>query len=676
MAQLSPRLLYFLFSLLITNSISQVTADNTTQNFHYFCDHDNDRGYYTANSTYHTNLNTLLSTLVSNKEIYYGFYNFTNGENTDKVYAIGVCRGDVEPENCRTCLNGSRTNLTELCPNRKEAIGWYEDEQCMLRYSDRNIFGLMEIGPAFYANNDKNASDLDEFNEDVNTLLRNLSGIAASGDSRVKYAADGISSGSKVIYGLVQCTPDLEESECADCLSQSIERIPIDCCKDKIGGRVVRPSCNMRFETSFKFYGDPAFVPPSPPPSTTGKSNATIIVIAVTVPVVVIVFAVLIFIYILLIARKPRKKFEIQQEELDDDDGDGIDASEPLQIRFNMIRDATNDFSDSNKLGEGGFGAVYRGTLPNGQEIAVKRLSANSRQGDAEFKNEVLLVAKLQHRNLVRLLGFCLEGREKLLVYEFVPNKSLDYFIFDETKRAQLDWDRRFKIIAGTARGILYLHQDSRLRIIHRDLKAGNILLDEEMNPKIADFGLARLFVVDQTHEDTQRVVGTYGYMAPEYALHGQFSEKSDVFSFGVLILEIVSGQKISSIQHGEETGDLRDIAWRSWREGRARNIVDPTLNNGSESEIMRCVHIGLLCVQDNAAARPTMASVVAMLNSHSFGLQVPVAPALYGNAMSGIFADMQLWEINSGTTRSRESTNRSDQDSINEASITDPYPR
>ncbi|XP_022641406.1 cysteine-rich receptor-like protein kinase 29 isoform X2 [Vigna radiata var. radiata] len=649
MSQLSPRLLYFLFCLLITNSISQVIAANTTQNFHYFCDHDNDRGDYTANSTYHTNLNTLLSTLISNTEIHYGFYNFSNGENTDKVYAIGLCRGDVQPENCRTCLNGSRTNLTELCPNRKEAIGWYEDEQCMLRYSDRNIFGLMEIGPAFYANNDRNASDLDEFNEDVNTLLRNLSRIAASGDSRVKYAADGISSGSKVIYGLVQCTPDLEESECADCLSQSIERIPIDCCKDKIGGRVVRPSCNMRFETSFKFYGDPAFVPPAPPPSTTGKSNATIIIIAVAVAVVVIVFAVLIFIYIRLTARKPRKRFETQQEELDDDDDgdDGIDASEPLQIRFNIIRDATNDFSDSNKLGQGGFGAVYRGTLPNGQEIAVKRLSANSRQGDAEFKNEVLLVAKLQHRNLVRLLGFCMEGREKLLVYEFVPNKSLDYFIFDETKRAQLDWDRRFKIIA-----------------------------DEEMNPKIADFGLARLFVVDQTHEETQRVVGTYGYMAPEYALHGQFSEKSDVFSFGVLILEIVSGQKISSIQHGEETGDLRDIAWRSWKEGRARNIVDPTLNNGSESEIMRCVHIGLLCVQDNAAARPTMASVVAMLNSHSFSLQVPVAPALYGNAMSGIFADMQIWEINSGTTRSRESTNRSDQDSINEASITDPYPR
>ncbi|XP_022641402.1 putative cysteine-rich receptor-like protein kinase 20 [Vigna radiata var. radiata] len=551
-----PRLLYFLFCLLITNSISQVIAANTTQNFHYFCDHDNDRGDYTANSTYHTNLNTLLSTLISNTETHYGFYNFSNGENTDKVYAIGLCRGDVQPENCRTCLNGSRTNLTELCPNRKEAIGWYEDEQCMLRYSDRNIFGLMEIGPAFYANNDRNASDLDEFNEDVNTLLRNLSRIAASGDSRVKYAADDKLSGSKVIYGLVQCTPDLEESECANCLYQSIERIPIDCCKDKIGGRVVRPSCNMRFETSFKFYGDPAFVPPVP----TGKRNAIIIAVSV----VVIVSAVLTYMYIRLNGRNSWTNLETLQENLYDDDNDGIDASESLQIRFNIIRDATNDFSNSNKLGQGGFGAVYRGKLPNGQEVAVKRLSATSRQGDAEFKNEVLLVAKLQHRNLVRLLGFCMEGTEKLLVYEFVPNKSLDYFIFDETKRAQLDWDRRFKIIAGTARGILYLHQDSRLRIIHRDLKAGNILLDEEMNPKIADFGVARLFVVDQTHEDTQRVIGTFGYMAPEYAVFGKISEKSDVFSFGVLMLEIVSGKKITSIQQGEETGYLCHIVSRN----------------------------------------------------------------------------------------------------------------
>ncbi|XP_027364923.1 putative receptor-like protein kinase At4g00960 [Abrus precatorius] len=672
MSVFALRLLSFLCCLLsIIIFISQVSADNTTQNYHYFCNFNN-RGNYTPNSSYHTNLNTLLSTLISDTQINYGFYNFSFGQSTDKVNAIGLCRGDVKPDECRSCLNGSRANLTQLCPDQKEAIGWYEDEKCMLRYSDRSIFNLEETGPAYYANNMKNATDLNQFNEDVRTLLDSLKSTAALGDSRFKYAA-GNKSGpdDQVIYGLVQCTPDLSGSQCDDCLVQSIARIPIDCCKDKIGGRVVRPSCFMRFETSFLFYGPAAYVPPSSnttnPPSK-GKSNTATIAIAIAVPVVVVTVVVFIFICICLRASKSRTKFEIQQEGYDDDE---IDISESLQFDFNTIRDATNDFSDSNKLGQGGFGTVYKGRLSNGKEIAVKRLSMQSSQGDVEFKNEVLLVAKLQHRNLVRLLGFCLEGRERLLVYEYVPNKSLDYFLFDRTKRAQLDWEKRYKIIVGAARGILYLHEDSQLRVIHRDLKASNILLDEEMNPKISDFGLARMFIVDQTHADTSRIVGTYGYMAPEYAMHGQFSMKSDVFSFGVLVLELVSGQRNTGIQHGESIEDLLSFAWRNWKDGRAANIVDPTLNSSSQNEIMRCIHIGLLCVQENLAARPTMASVVLGLNSHSVTLAVPSEPAFYVDNTANL-EDIQL--LDSGATRSSEQTTT--QDSVNEASITELYPR
>lgn len=317
--------------------------------------------------------------------------------------------------------------------------------------------------------------------------------------------------------------------------------------------------------------------------------------------------------------RKARKKAKNSDEVL---------VMDSLLFDFDTIKFATNNFSSTNKLGQGGFGAVYKGNLSNGQEIAVKRLSKNSEQGEREFKNEVSILAKLQHRNLVRFFGYCIQREERLLIYEFLPNGSLNNFIFS---RADLDWKARYKIIVGIARGLLYLHEDSRLRVVHLDLKASNILLDNEMNAKISDFGLARLFVLDQSQEaSTRNVGGTFGYMAPEYAVRGHFSTKSDVFSFGVLVLEIVSGQKRSSFSTGEATEeDLLSYAWKSWRNGTAFNLVDPTLREGSTNEIMRCIHIGLLCVQEMVANRPTMALVVSMLNSHSTTLEIPSEPAI-----------------------------------------------
>ncbi|XXG69357.1 hypothetical protein AAC387_Pa06g2245 [Persea americana] len=215
-------------------------------------------------------------------------------------------------------------------------------------------------------------------------------------------------------------------------------------------------------------------------------------------------------------------------------------------IDFGTIQHSTNNFSSENKLGQGGFGTMYKGMLVDGKEIAVKWLSIGSSQGLKEFRNEVVLISKLQHKNLVRLLFCCMEKEEKLLIYEYMPNKSLDFFLFDQIKRAQLTWRIRHSIVNGIARGLLYLHEDSRLKVIHRDLKASNVLLDNEMNPKISDFGLARTFRENQAESNTNKVIGTYGYMAPEYAMDGLFSVKSDVFSFGVLLLEILSGRKNS----------------------------------------------------------------------------------------------------------------------------------
>ncbi|XP_027937060.1 putative receptor-like protein kinase At4g00960 [Vigna unguiculata] len=663
-------MLAFLLSYLISRASAQVT--------HSYC--DNSKGNYTINSTYHNNLNTLLSTLSSHTQINYGFYNFSYGQNSDKVNAIGLCRGDVNPDQCRRCLNDSAATITRLCPNQKEAILWLKTNECQLRYSQRSIFGVLESSPWFYMKNSNNVTEPDKFNQALSNLMKNLTIVAASGDSRRKYATDSVvASNFQTIYGLVQCTPDLSETDCNRCLDGAIYEIS-PCCANKKGVRVVRPSCNIRFET-YSFYDptpklDPDVKPPSASPpssfnSTSPKeSNNTItIVIAVVVPTLVAAVVSLLCLCRYLRRRKARKSLAVNQ---DDDD---IEIAQSLQLDFDTIRVATEDFSDSNKLGEGGFGAVYMGRLPNEQMIAVKRLSSGSSQGDTEFKNEVLLVAKLQHRNLVRLLGFCLEGRERLLVYEFVPNKSLDYFIFDPAKKALLDWAMRYKIIRGIARGLLYLHEDSLLRIIHRDLKASNILLDEEMNPKIADFGMARLVLLDQTHANTNRVVGTYGYMAPEYIMQGQFSVKSDIFSFGVLLLEIVSGQKNSDFRHGDDVEDLLSFTWRNWRDGTAVNIVDPSLNNNSINEMMRCIHIGLLCVQDNLSDRPSMATVMLMLSSYSLSLPIPSEPAFYAHSTTRSLPATMSWGHSSRAT-TNESTNKSAQESENEISITELYPR
>ncbi|KAI4367177.1 hypothetical protein MLD38_022943 [Melastoma candidum] len=328
---------------------------------------------------------------------------------------------------------------------------------------------------------------------------------------------------------------------------------------------------------------------------------------------------------------------------------------------FDTIASATSGFSDSNKLGEGGFGPVYKGVLTNGQEIAVKRLSENSRQGIVEFKNEVTYIANLQHRNLVKLLGCCIRQDEKMLVYEFMPNRSLDCFIFDVMSGPLLDWPKRFSIINGVALGLVYLHRDSRLRIVHRDLKAENVLLDDEMNPKISDFGLAKTFWGDNSEVKTKRVVGTYGYMPPEYAIHGVFSTKSDVFSFGVLMLEIVSGRRNRGFRHLDSNLSLLGHAWILFKERDSLQLIDPVISSSYDAvEVKRSIHIALLCVQHNPTDRPDMPAVIMMLGGEST-LPQPKQP--------GFYSEDNASEVNSMGSRLRTC-------SVNGVTISDVAPR
>ncbi|KAF8086785.1 hypothetical protein N665_0612s0006 [Sinapis alba] len=642
--------------LLLSSSFLAACAQNHTYVYH---DCPNTTTY-SSNSTYSTNLRTLLSSLSSRNASYItGFQTAAWGQAPNRVTGLFLCRGDLSPEVCRSCVAFSVNDSLSRCPNEKDAVLYYDE--CMLTYSHRTI----SDEAVFRKEQSIPSNQLERFSFVLMSTLSQAVNDAVTSPRKFD-ARKAKFTASQTVYVLVQCIPDLTKQDCFTCLQISINQLP----QDRVGGRFILSNCNSRFET-YPFYNQTAVRTPQPPPPPVsapsrpasdfgkgGKSNVSVVAIVVSTIVVVLL---LVAGYCFL---TKRKKEAYDTAPASDDE---ISSADSLQLDYRTIQAATNDFSESNNIGRGGFGEVYKGTFPNGTEVAVKRLSKTSGQGETEFKNEVAVVAKLQHRNLVKLLGFCLEGKERILVYEYVPNKSLDYFLFDPAKEGQLDWNHRYKIIGGIARGILYLHQDSRLTIIHRDLKASNILLDADMNPKVADFGMARIFGMDQTEESTRRIVGTYGYMSPEYAMRGQYSMKSDVYSFGVLVLEIISGKKINSFF---ETGGARDLvtyAWRLWRNQTSLDLVAPVIRHNCQiNKVVRGIHIGLLCVQEDPANRPTLSTIVMMLSSNTVTLPVPKQPKFF--AQGGPQKDL---------TDSEQSTKSNSVPwSIVDASITELYPR
>uniref|UniRef100_A0A7N2N550 Cysteine-rich receptor-like protein kinase 10 n=1 Tax=Quercus lobata TaxID=97700 RepID=A0A7N2N550_QUELO len=580
---------------------------------------------FSANSLYQTGINSLLSSLSSNATRNLEFYNTTTNQNTSNpVYGLYLCRGDVTSEVCRGCVADATKDLTTRCSREKIAVIWYDE--CMIRYSNESIFSTAVVSPRMSLSNTQNITNQEQFNKLVNTSMTSLASQASDVPIGVeKFGTNEVNiTAFQTLYNLVQCTPDLSSTECNSCLQTAINRLPI-CCGGKQGGRVLFPSCNVRYEL-YSFYNTPeapsrtpGLQPPPPPASIIGQegesklSIATIVTIAAPISIAVVLFIV----SCCFLTRRGKNNNVAEEADAAND----ITTVESLQFDFVTIESATNKFSEDNKLGEGGFGQVYKGTFPNRQEIAVKRLSKSSGQGAEQFKNEVVVVAQLQHRNLARLLGFCLEGEEKILIYEFVPNKSLDYFLYDA-----------------------------------------------DMNPKISDFGMARIFGVDQTKGNTSRIVGTYGYMSPEYAMHGDFSVKSDVYSFGVLVLEIISGKKNSNFYESEGAEDLLSYAWIHWRDGRPLELLDPILGDSfPRDEVMRCIHMGLLCVQEDPAERPTVETIVLTLNSGSVTLPSPQQPAF--------FLKTDTYMPRKGL-ESDQSTRQSIPLSVNEASITELHPR
>ncbi|KAF3967480.1 hypothetical protein CMV_008521 [Castanea mollissima] len=614
MASLTLNFSITLMFFSILSFLNPTTAAPGSNYLYHFCANTT----FSANSLYKSSLVSLLSSLSSNATHNLEFYNTTTGQNTSNpLYGLFLCRGDVTPEICKGCVAAATKDVANKCSREKVAVIWYDE--CMIRYSNDSIFSTVDVKPRVALLNTQNISNQDQLNRLVNSTMTELAAQASDFPIGVKKfgTKEVTMSAFQTLYNLVQCTADLSSTDCNRCLQAAINRLPI-CCGGKQGGRVMFPSCNVRYEL-YLFYqtvnATPTPLTPALPPPIPGKRKiSTLTIIAIIVPIVASV--VLLILSYCFLRMRARKKFDAANEESlkkSDDvlvyhDKSEITPIDTLQFDFRTIEAATNKFSDNNKLGKGGFGEVYKGTLSNGQEIAVK---------------------------------------------------SLDYYIHEPKKQGQLDWSKRYKIIGGIARGIQYLHKDSQLKIIHRDLKASSILLDAEMNPKISDFGLAKILEVEQTQENASRIVGTYGYMSPEYAMHGEFSEKSDVYSFGVLVLEIISGKKNSSFE-SEGAEDLLSYAWIHWRDGRPLELLDSTLrDSNSVEEVLRCIQISLLCVQKDPTDRPNVASIILMLNGHSVTLPSPQQPAffLHSNADSNMPVE-------------------TDQSTVKEVSVTELDPR
>ncbi|XP_058218944.1 probable LRR receptor-like serine/threonine-protein kinase At1g56140 isoform X2 [Rhododendron vialii] len=352
----------------------------------------------------------------------------------------------------------------------------------------------------------------------------------------------------------------------------------------------------------------PDFIPTvsnKPPGSPTSKKSETGLIVGIVVPVGIVSF--LSVLALCCFAQRRKRPGGDDDEELL-----GMDAR-PYTFSYAELKAATEDFNPANKLGEGGFGPVFKGTLNDGRVIAVKQLSVASHQGKSQFIAEIATISAVQQRNLVKLYGCCIEGDKRLLVYEYLENKSLDQALFGKTSLF-LNWPIRFDICLGVAKGLAYLHEESRVRIVHRDVKASNILLNSELNPKISDFGLAKLYDDKKTHIST-RVAGTIGYLAPEYAMRGHLTEKADVFGFGVVALEIVSGRPNSDSNLEEEKKYLLEWAWRLHENDREVELVDTTLLEFDEEEVKRVIGVALLCTQTSPQLRPSMSRAMAMLS-------------------------------------------------------------
>ncbi|KAK2993221.1 hypothetical protein RJ640_005189 [Escallonia rubra] len=573
---------------------------------------------------------------------------------SSNIHGFAQCHADLSQEDCTSCYHEAESRLKACLP---AVSGRVYLDGCFVRFDDHklrheNVFkgpNSAKCGEPSDTLRDKNIEM--EFAEKLEAAIANVTAMAAVNKG---FGAAEVKSGVLSAYALGQCWSTLDENQCRRCLRDAANKV----CKCLPGaeGRGMNAGCYLKYSTSKFFYHSAM-----KKESDSGLSQANEAMVVFIILTLVTVFSLLslfgaLFGYKIYSRRKegkflPNPSLKCKPLQiLIHASSDVLFGSlllerkrlarvspavsnSNLYFKYELLEQATGCFDPSNKLGQGGCGSVFKGTLPDGRVIAVKRLFYSTRQWADDFFNEVNLISGVQHKNLVRLLGCSIEGPESLLVYEFVPNKSLDQILFDKKNTAQfITWQQRFDIILGIAEGLAHLHDGCEAKIIHRDIKNSNVLLDENLTPKIADFGLARCVAPDRTHVSTA-IAGTLGYMAPEYLIRGQLTEKADVYAFGVLALEIACGRKNSVFVN--DSGSVLQCVWKHHKSDDITLSIDRSLiGNFPEKKASNALQVGLLCTQTCARYRPSMSSVVQMLTEKENVLPWPKQPPFLNSSV------------------------------------------
>ncbi|WOL02972.1 cysteine-rich receptor-like protein kinase 2 isoform X2 [Canna indica] len=557
-----------------------------------------------------------------------GFGISSVGSGPDRNYGLGQCYGDLSSLDCVLCYAEARTVLPKCFPYTGGRI--YLDG-CFMRSENYNFF-LEYTGPLDKMKCGNRTRKGKVFEQVAQQGLLEAIDKAPKNGGYAKISILKTNGQNESAFVLANCWQTLNESSCKACLKNASASVIQ--CLPRSEGRAINTGCFLR-------YSDTNFLNANQSNSLQRRSIIAMVV-AIGSALLVISVGLIVGVYMWRQRKLSNKR--------------GLNNAmrmttalynSSLNFNYSTLEKATGGFSISNKLGQGGFGTVYKGTLADGREIAVKRLFFNIKHRAADFFNEVNIISSVEHKNLVRLLGCSCTGPESLLVYEFLPNKSLDCFLFGPESREALGWRKRFNIITGTAEGLSYLHENSKIKVIHRDIKASNILLDLKYQAKIADFGLARCFQDGKSHISTA-IAGTLGYMAPEYLAHGQLTEKADVYSFGVLMIELVTGKsnnRSKVCESLESSESLLTEVWKHFQSGSVEQLIDPNITlddcedgDAVKEEIMRVFHVGLLCVQELPSLRPSISRALKMILDKGKQLPEPTKPP---------FTDENTMELN-----------------------------